>query len=87
MNFLKKVIDDNKDALVEYIFDDELKDKVVTAINENVNVPLISEKTEGKIIDALYDSIEEVVDMIKQINSGEKNIDSDRWRLLKKELR
>ena len=35
----------------------------------------------------IYDSIEEVVDMIKQIDSGEKNIDSDRWRLLKKELR
>jgi hypothetical protein len=67
MNFLKKVIDDNKDALVEYIFDDELKVKVVTAINDNVNVPLISEKTEGKIIDALYDSIEEVVkEVIKE---------------------
>ena len=35
----------------------------------------------------IYDSIEEVVDMIKQIDSGEKKIDSDRWRLLKKELR
>ena len=35
----------------------------------------------------IYDSIEEVVGMIKQIDTGEKNIDSDRWRLLKKELR
>lgn len=35
----------------------------------------------------IYDSIEEVVDMIKSIDSGEKKIDSDRWRLLKKELR
>ena len=35
----------------------------------------------------IYDSIEEVVGMIKQIDSGEKKIDSDRWRLLKKELR
>ena len=35
----------------------------------------------------IYDSIEEVVDMIKQIDNGEKKIDSDRWRLLKKELR
>ena len=35
----------------------------------------------------IYDSIEDVVDMIKKINSGEKPIDSDRWRLLKKELR
>ena len=61
MSFLKNIINDNKDALVEYIFDDELKAKVCKAINDNVNVPLISEKTEGKIIDALYDSVEEVV--------------------------
>ena len=35
----------------------------------------------------IYDSIESVVNMIKKINNGEKEIDSDRWRLLKKELR
>ena len=61
MDFLKKVIDDNKDALVDYIFDDELKNKVDKAINDNVDVPFISEKTEGKIIDAMYSSIEDVV--------------------------
>ena len=67
MSFIKNVINDNKDALVEYIFDDELKAKVCKAINDNVNVPLISEKTEGKIIDALYDSVEEVVkEVIKE---------------------
>jgi hypothetical protein len=35
----------------------------------------------------IYDTIEEVVDMLKMIDSGEKEIDSDRWRLIKKELR
>ena len=35
----------------------------------------------------IYDSIEEVVAMIKQIDSGDKKIDSDRWRLLRKDLR
>ena len=35
----------------------------------------------------IYDSIDEVLDMVKKIDSGEKNIDSDRWRLLRKELR
>ena len=35
----------------------------------------------------IYDSVEEVVDMLKMIDSGEKEIDSDRWRLIKKELR
>ena len=35
----------------------------------------------------IYDSIEEVLDMLQQIDSGAKKIDSDRWRLLRKELR
>lgn len=35
----------------------------------------------------IYNSIEEVLDMIHQINDGKKAIDSDRWRLLRKELR
>ena len=35
----------------------------------------------------IYDSIEDVVDMITRIDEGAKQIDSDRWRLLRKELR
>jgi len=35
----------------------------------------------------IYDDIESVVSMVKKINDGEKEIDSDRWRLLRKELR
>ena len=35
----------------------------------------------------IYDSIEDVIKMIKNIDTGEKEIDSDRWRLLRKELR
>tara|TARA_R110000824_G_scaffold331897_1_gene518502 strand:- start:487 stop:1023 length:537 start_codon:yes stop_codon:yes gene_type:complete len=40
-----------------------------------------------KIDKYIYDSIDGVLDMIKKIDSGEKKIDSDRWRLLRKELR
>lgn len=35
----------------------------------------------------IYDSVEDLVAMLKKIDSGEKMIDSDRWRLLRKELR
>lgn len=35
----------------------------------------------------IYDSIEDVISMIKKIDAGEKEIDSDRWRLLKEDLR
>ena len=35
----------------------------------------------------IYDSIDDVLAMIHQINDDKKAIDSDRWRLLRKELR
>ena len=35
----------------------------------------------------IYNSIEEIIDMLYAIDSGEKEIDSDRWRLLRKEFR
>ena len=35
----------------------------------------------------IYNSIEEVVDIIKDIDSGKKRLDSGRWKLLKKEYR
>jgi hypothetical protein len=35
----------------------------------------------------IYSSPEEVLDMLKKIDSGEKEIDSSRWRLLRKEFR
>ena len=52
---------DLKQMVVEYIFNDEMKSKIVKELNENINIPIISEKTEGKILDAVYDSIEEVI--------------------------
>lgn len=35
----------------------------------------------------LYNSPEEILDMLKKIDSGEKVLDSNRWRLLRKEFR
>lgn len=35
----------------------------------------------------IYNSIKEVMEMLSAINSGSKPIDSDRWRLLRKEFR
>ena len=52
---------DIKQVIVDYIFNDEMKDKIVKELNDNVNIPIISEKTEGKILAAIYDSVEEVI--------------------------
>ena len=52
---------DLKNMIVDYIFNDEMKEKIVKELNYNVDVPIISEKTEEKILTAIYDSVEEVI--------------------------
>ena len=44
-----------------YIFNDEMKHKLIKKMNENVDIPIISEKTEEKILTAIWESVEEVV--------------------------
>ena len=44
-----------------YIFNDDMKAKLIARMNENIDIPFISEKTEAKILDAVWDSVEEVV--------------------------
>ncbi len=61
MSLIKDILKENKQTIVDSIFDEELKTKVVKAINDNVDVPFISESTEEKIIEALYSSVEDVV--------------------------
>ena len=50
-----------KQLVVGYLFNDEMKEKIITALNENVDIPIISEKTEEKILTAIYDSVEEII--------------------------
>ena len=52
---------DLKNMIVDYIFNDEMKDKIIKELNENVDIPIISEKTEEKILSAIYDSVEDVI--------------------------
>jgi|TARA_R100001129_G_C5198883_1_gene213171 hypothetical protein len=52
---------DMKEMIANYIFNDEMKEKIVKELNDNVNIPIINEETEGKIIEAIYESVEAVV--------------------------
>ena len=52
---------DLKEMVVSYIFNDEMKEKIVKELNDNINVPIINEKTEGKIIEAIYECVEACV--------------------------
>lgn len=35
----------------------------------------------------IYDSVDEIIDMLRRINSGRKKLDNERWKLLRKEFR
>jgi len=61
MSFLKDMISEHKEDIINKIFDDELQERLVSKLNERVDIPIISEKTEAKILNAIYDSIEDIV--------------------------
>ena len=44
--------------MADYMFNEETKQSIVTKLNDNVDIPIINEKTEGKIMEALYETIE-----------------------------
>ena len=52
---------DLKQMIADYVFNEEMKVKIIKKLNDNVDVPFISEKTEEKILTAIYDSVEDVV--------------------------
>ena len=49
------------DQLVDEVFGDELQKEVVEALNKNIDIPFISEETEEKVMNALYDTVEGVI--------------------------
>ena len=61
MSFIKDIISEHKEEIIDKIFDDELQEKIVTKLNKHIDIPIISEKTEAKILNAIYDTVEDVV--------------------------
>tara|TARA_R100000655_G_scaffold82300_1_gene121807 strand:+ start:619 stop:816 length:198 start_codon:yes stop_codon:yes gene_type:complete len=49
------------DELVDEVFNDELQAEVVKALNDNIDIPFISEATEEKAINAMYDTVEGIL--------------------------
>ena len=47
--------------IAAYLFNDEMKEKVVKELNANINIPIINEKTEEKIISAIWETVESVL--------------------------
>jgi hypothetical protein len=50
-----------KDLIAAYLFNDEMKARVIKELNENINIPIIGEGTEEKIITAIWETFEAVL--------------------------
>ena len=49
------------DDIIDEVFNDELQAEVVKALNENIDIPFISESTEEKALNAMYDTVEGIL--------------------------
>ena len=49
------------DGLIDEVFNDELQKAIVDELNKNINIPIIGEDTEEKILNAIYDTVEGAV--------------------------
>ena len=52
---------DLKQMIADHIFNDKMEEKIIKALNDNINIPIIGEESVEKILRAIYNSIEEVV--------------------------
>ena len=46
--------------IADYLFSPDNKAKLLKALNENIDIPIIGEKTEAKILEAIWNTMEEV---------------------------
>ena len=54
-------LDGVKENIIDEVFNEELQEEVVKSLNDNIDIPFLSEKTEEKILNSLYDTVEEVI--------------------------
>ena len=54
------------DIIAQYLFNPEMKAKIIKGLNDDINIPIIGEKTEAKILDAIYSTIEAILKKVLQ---------------------
>tara|TARA_Y100000588_G_scaffold241804_1_gene255777 strand:+ start:74 stop:253 length:180 start_codon:yes stop_codon:yes gene_type:complete len=44
-----------------HLFNDSTKKAIIDGLNERIDIPIINEKTEEKVLSAIYEVVEEVM--------------------------
>ena len=58
---LKNIVDSWLEDKLSELESPEVKQEIVDDWNRNINIPIIGEKTEEKIMNAIYDTVEGVI--------------------------
>ena len=49
------------DVVSSHLFNDGTKKAIIDGLNERIDIPIINEKTEEKVLSAIYDVVEDVM--------------------------
>ena len=49
------------DMVSDHLFNDSTKEAIIDGLNERIDIPIINERTEEKVLTASYDVVEDVM--------------------------
>ena len=53
-----------QEIVAAHLFNEDTKEAIIDGLNKNIVIPLINEKTEEKVLTAIYDVVEDVMKVV-----------------------
>ena len=53
-----------QEIVAAHLFNDDTKEAIIDGLNKSIDIPLINEKTEEKVLTAIYDVVEDVMKVV-----------------------
>tara|TARA_R110000824_G_scaffold153715_3_gene325438 strand:- start:2027 stop:2206 length:180 start_codon:yes stop_codon:yes gene_type:complete len=47
--------------MVDYLMNEDTKAEIIQKLNERIDIPIINEKTEAKVLNSIYSVVEDVL--------------------------
>ena len=47
--------------MVDYLCNEETKEEIIKKLNDRIDIPIINEKTEAKVLNSIYSVVEYVI--------------------------
>ena len=47
--------------IVDFLCNEETKEEIIKNLNDSIDIPIINEKTEAKVLNSIYSVVEDVI--------------------------